>query len=70
MAKLDYGNDYNTEFYSLNKHEVVELITLLTAQLAGVCPVGRQSGACASIKVNDKGRDVKRMVFAYVKDVD
>jgi hypothetical protein len=66
MAQEHIIND-QMSVISLSKMDIVNLITLLSAQLADVCAPGRQGGACPEIVINDKGRQ-RRVSFCLEPD--
>jgi hypothetical protein len=52
------------EMVALTRSEVVEIVTLLTAQLAGESAVNRACGQCPIIIVrDDEGRGLRRMTL-------
>ncbi len=56
------AHNLNTDvIYELTPAEAVEVIALLTAQLANVPLVGRMSGACPTLNVIEHGQRVQRV---------
>lgn len=50
-------------YITISKKEAVDLIALLTAQLADETAPGCMSGACPEIKLLDRGVITERLVF-------
>ncbi len=65
MAKLEITP--TAEFIGLTRSEAVELITFLTAQLAGVNIRYHALGVAPEISIIERGARQKRMVF-YVEN--
>lgn len=58
--------DTNLQCVTVSKAEAVELITLLSAQLAGVPAPGNHGGACPEIRIVEHGQIKDRIVFMVI----
>ena len=62
MAKEEIINE-QYKVVSLTQREIVDLISLLSAQLVNIAAPGQQNGACPDINIWDRGQIKYRMSF-------
>lgn len=62
MAKREKVDGFGTVI-TLSPSEALDLVTLLTGQLANLPVPGRMSGAAPEIKIDDRGRFEEKLAF-------